>query len=311
MYYFDLHCDTLYELWKNGGQLSQAPGQLSLHLTDGFTHYAQWFALWCGVNPIAPGQGRARLDAMLKTAKRQWEKCRGQLLFCRSAGDLRNSRRQNKCAAFLAIEGAELLDGPEDAVDAARQGVRMVGMTWNHRNQYACPSAVDQEEGLSQEGQRLVSALEEQGILIDVSHLSRRGFWDLTQCAKRPLVATHSNSDSICSHHRNLTNQQFSHMVRTGGLVGLNFYVPFLTAGLTATVDHLVAHLEHFLSLGGENTVAIGADWDGCDRLPEEIRTIADVSVFRERLLQLNYSEDLIHRLFYQNAADFLQKNLQ
>ena len=311
MDYFDLHCDTIYELWKNGGSLSRAPGQLSLKKAAGFSHYAQWFALWCGVNPIAPGHGRARLDAMLEAASRQWEQCRGQILLCRSAADLAESREKGQCAAFLALEGAEFLDKPEDAAYAAQRGIRMVGMTWNHRNQYACPSAIDQQEGLSDQGRHLIAELERQGILIDVSHLSRRGFWDIAQCTHRPLVATHSNADAICPHHRNLTNEQFSHMVRTGGLVGLNFYAAFLTAGTTATVDHVVAHLEHFLSLGGENTVAIGADWDGCDRLPEGIQTIADIPVLQERLLQLNYKEELLDRLFYQNAAAFLQKNLQ
>lgn len=105
-------------------------------------------------------------------------------------------------------------------------------------------------------------------MLVDVSHLSEKGFWDMIELAEKPVLASHSNSFSVCPHPRNLTDDQFRAICDLGGTAGLNLYVPFLTEQPRASFDDLRRHLDHFLELGGEGHIALGADLDGCDRLP-------------------------------------------
>ena len=135
-------------------------------------------------------------------------------------------------------------------------------------------------------------------MLVDVSHLSDPGFWDVLEMARRPVIASHSNARAVCPHTRNLTDEQFTAIIKNQGVVGLNLCREFV--GGREDVDALAAHLEHFLALGGEHTVALGGDLDGCEPV-KGVPDIAGWAVFYERLLQLNYKESLLEHLFYHN----------
>ena len=152
---------------------------------------------------------------------------------------------------------------------------------------------------MSSQGKAFVRRAQALGILIDVSHLSDAGFWDLMEITSAPVVASHSDARALAPHTRNLTDEMFRAIRDTGGFVGVNFYVPFL--GLDGSVDAVLAHLEHFLDLEGEKTVGFGGDWDGCDSLPKGIGGIQDMEKIYERMLQRNYPEALIGDIFYNN----------
>jgi len=136
-------------------------------------------------------------------------------------------------------------------------------------------------------------------MLVDVSHLSDPGFWDVAEELSGPFFASHSNARAVFSHPRNLTDEQFTAIIDHNGVVGLNLYANFL--GERADLDTAIAHLEHWLELGGERTVALGGDLDGCSSLPEGITGIQDLDRLWERLLQRNYSEALVRALFFEN----------
>jgi membrane dipeptidase len=135
-------------------------------------------------------------------------------------------------------------------------------------------------------------------MLVDVSHLSDPGFWDVAEELSGPFFASHSNARAVFSHPRNLTDEQFTAIIDHNGVVGLNLYANFL--GERADLDTAIAHLEHWLELGGERTVALGGDLDGCSSLPEGITGIQDLDRLWE-LLQRNYSEALVRALFFEN----------
>ena len=137
-------------------------------------------------------------------------------------------------------------------------------------------------------------------MLPDVSHLSDAGFWDLAECTNSPIIASHSNSRSVFFHTRNLTDEQFTAIIKKNGIVGLNCYAAFLGEG-SVTMDDLRRHLDHFLALGGEKTVALGGDWDGCDRLPAGFAGNWSWLDFYEYLLRANYAEDLLQDLYFNN----------
>ncbi|MGI6181758.1 MAG: dipeptidase [Agathobaculum sp.] len=319
---FDLHCDTLYECYETGKPLRENDLHINRAAARRYGHYAQFFSLFCGARPPegAAAAGRRclldlpeeqRLDALLETAVREFSANADWLAFCRTADDLTQAAAAGKAAAFLSIEGAELLATDEHVVRAYEAGVRMVAMSWNYRSRYACGAMVDNDEGLTAAGKALVRTCTGLGMLIDVSHLSERGFWDVCEQTDVPFAASHSNSRVMCKHLRNLTDRQCGEIVRRGGLVGLNLYTPFLVRQSDSVIDDAIDHIEHFLSLyGAEKSLALGCDFDGCDLLPAGIDGLADMYKLADRMLALGYKESMVNGLFYDNAFAFVQKML-
>ena len=149
------------------------------------------------------------------------------------------------------------------------------------------------------------------GIILDVSHLSEAGFWDVCVQTEAPFAATHSNSRVCCDHVRNLTDLQFQEILRRGGLVGINLYSPFLRDdGAPAQIDDVLRHIDHFLSLGGQDCLALGADFDGCDSTPEGLQTVADMENLAEAMLSHGYVQSIVNGLFFDNAAAFFTRML-
>ena len=156
----------------------------------------------------------------------------------------------------------------------------------------------------------LVRALDARRMLIDVSHLSDRGFWDVCGLTDRPFVATHSDSRALCRNSRNLTDEQFAEIAQRGGLVGINLYTPFLVRQSDSVLDDAIDHIERFIGMYGERIVALGCDFDGCDQLPVGIEGLGDMYRLADRMLALGYREETVRGLFYDNAFAFIQKML-
>lgn len=318
MKYFDLHCDTLYECYEAGKSLRENDLMIDREKVSRYSHYAQFFALFCGAKAHAPRKRLLldlppdkRLDALLSEAKLQFRDNAHWLSQCFDSDDLDMARAKGKAAAFLSIEGAELLADLAHVQRAYDAGVRMVGLSWNYRNSYAVGAAVDNDAPLTAEGRALVRKLVELGVILDVSHLSEGGFWDLCVQTEAPFLASHSNSRLQCDHLRNLTDLQFSEILRRGGLCGINLYTPFVCkGGAGCTLDDVLRHIEHFMALGGEGCLALGCDFDGCDTLPSGIAGARDLEVFAETLLRHNYLESTVNALFYDNADAFIHRML-
>lgn len=180
----------------------------------------------------------------------------------------------------------------------------MLTLTWNGTCEFGDGAMVTHPKGLTEFGRKAIPKLEQHRIVVDISHASEPLFYDVAEIASKPLVASHSNAKAVCNHPRNLTNEQVQIIKQSGGLIGLNFHPPFLKEDGIATVDDLIAHTEHFLSLDTQDSLAIGSDFDGAD-LPREICGIEGIYAVFERFLQLGYSETLLNKIFYTNAQKF------
>ena len=219
---------------------------------------------------------------------------------CRTARDAEDAWRAGKAAAFLSVEGAEMLDCDIAKLDiAADWGVRALNLTWNFANDLSGSNCERSEQGLSARGRDFLRAMEERGILPDVSHLSDAGTWDVLRWARGPVIASHSNARALCPHRRNLTDDMFRAIRDSGGFVGLNTYLPFVGGG--GTLEDLAGHLEHFLSLDGEKTLGLGGDWDGCDAFPQGITGIESLPGFRDFLRARGWPEELLKDIFSRN----------
>lgn len=300
MRFFDGHCDTILRCYQTGEHLADSKGHWSLDKLDSFIGVAQFFACF-GEPEDMPG--RALWDVFqeeIALFRRELAQNQDRIALCTTAEALEAAWRDGKVAAFLSAEGAELLDCDLGKLETAYGwGLRAVNLTWNHPNVLSGTNAEEPDRGLSPQGRAFVRRAQELGMLVDVSHLSDPGFWDVMEVAEKPVFASHSNSRAICFHPRNLTDEQFTAIIGNHGVAGLNMCDLFL--GPEPTVDTLVAHIEHWCSLGGEKSISLGGDWDGISRPPAGIRGVWDLHKLADRLLQLNYSEEQVNALFYNN----------
>ena len=307
----DLHCDTAVELYlqnksllKNDLQidLKRAPRGKKAYL------YRQFFGFCCVYD--RSGKPRTQEDAealfLQSLAYFEEELRKNSEHIVLDAVSFRYEDR-NKAGAILSLEGPEVIDCDPGRLEwLYEKGFRMTTLTWNYRNKLA--GSCWTGEGLSDQGREFVRQAQRLGIAIDVSHLSDRAFWDLVEITEKPILASHSNSRVCCDCPRNLTDDQFRVIRELGGVVGMNLYAAFLNADGRASFDDVRRQLEHWLSLGGEKTVALGGDLDGCDVLPSGFTGIDSYFELGKYLLQTTSSEDLLLDFFHNNASFFFTK---
>lgn len=299
--YFDAHCDTIYRCLRTGAQLRENDGHLDLRRASAFGRFAQVFALYQDPEEVPQGSTMVREGQLLhQKFLREMEQNRNVIVPCRTGRDVDRAAADGKMAALLSIEGAELLDCRIDRLDMARDwGVRLLNPVWNHANRLSGSNAELPEQGLTSYGRDFVRRMEDCGIYPDVSHISDPGFWDLVRLARGPVVASHSNSRALCPHRRNLTDDMFRAIRDSGGVVGLNLYRPFV--GPAGTMEELTAHVEHFLSLGGEKALCLGGDLDGCGTLAAGMQGVQDMPQLWQALADRGYPRQLLEDLFWNN----------
>lgn len=307
----DLHCDTLTDYTVSTGTidtLDDPKRVLSLSSIPTQVHWVQFFAVFI------PDEYRGQdaidyYESNRLNFLRQMDLFSDRAVCCRGAADLKAAWTAGKTACFLTVENGSALAGSLDRVKLlADQGVRCITLTWNGENEIGSGHTTD--HGLSAFGKALIPALEQNGILVDVSHLNDAGFNDLLTVAQKPFVATHSNSRAICAHKRNLSDDMIREMVRRECLIGLNYFLKFLTDdGVVHSLDDLYRHVEHFFELGAEKCLALGSDFDGA-ALPECLNTPAKAAGLYEYFLSRGLSQELAERIMYRNALDFFRRNL-
>lgn len=297
---FDGHCDTILRCYQDGRGFRANGGHLDLERMKPYGAWAQFFACF-GEPEDMPGKPLWQVfQEEVAIFQREMAENADLVLPCRTAGEAEAAWAQGKAAAFLSAEGAELLDcDPEKLETAYGWGLRAVNITWNHANALSGTNVENPGQGLTEQGRAFVRRAQELGMLVDVSHLSDPSFWDVAELAVKPFFASHSNSRRLCPHPRNLTDEQFTAIIEHHGVAGLNMCDEFL--GPDPTVDTLVSHIEHWFGLGGEENVSLGGDWDGISRPPAGISGIQDLYKLADRLLQMNYPEERVNGLFYNN----------
>ncbi|MGI6256316.1 MAG: dipeptidase [Acutalibacter sp.] len=302
MRYFDLHCDTMTECAEKEIPLRSNSLHVDLDTVKEWEHYIQCYAVWLPDDL----RGDAAWQRFLKVARRfsaeveENQNCLAQL---RDPGDLDTLEAQGRHGAILTVESGAALGGDlEHIKDFKRLGVRMCTLTWNGATELGRGVMAPGTAGLTEFGRKAVKEMERAGILVDLSHASPELFWDVAEIAEKPLVASHSNAKELCGHPRNLTKEQFEAIRKSGGLVGLNFYRAFLNdQPEKASMEDVLRHADYFLSLGGEDVLAMGGDWDGAE-LPEDMPGLASIPKLYERFLR-QYPEALVEKIFYGNAA--------
>lgn len=297
--YFDAHCDTGVPVYFRKKSLRENSFHLDLERLRAFAPAAQVFAVCVHWKPDEPDNALKVFDTLCHEIWRNGDIA----MLCRSSADITKATEQGKIACLLSMEGAEQFGCTLEQLGRLRtKGLSIVHLTWNHDNALS-GAAMDSGAGLTPSGREFVAVAQSMGVVLDMSHLSERGFWDVLELARKPVLAGHSDSRALCDHPRNLTDAQFKALADAGGVAGLNFCRAFL--GLGEDLEAIVAHAEHFLALGGERSVCLGTDYDGIDRLPEGISGAESMGALYEAMLRKNWSETLVRGIFWDNLRAF------
>lgn len=310
---FDAHADTLTEMTDRGYDLDAAPPgrHLDLPRCAGGVLDAQVFT--CFVHPRHVGRGEGsggvgpadRVRAMLATMDRQLARFPERVALCTAQGELAAARAAGKLAAVLAIEGGHALEDDLATLEEFfGRGVRTMTLTWNNSNEWAdgCGDA-GRHGGLTARGREVVAAMEELGMVVDVSHVARTTFDDALAIARRPLIASHSCARALRDHARNLDDDQLRAIAATGGVACVNFYPVFLVSEGDATLEHLLDHLERFLAVAGPRHVGLGADYDGIGVTPLDLPDVAALPRVTEGLLRRGHSPAVVEGVLGANLA--------
>jgi len=285
MYLFDLHCDTLSRCIKQSEPLAFAGGHISLERGSRYARWGQVFAVFVPDNL----QGQAAADHA--DGAMEFYRCQKRII-------------KQVCRPVLAVENGNSLAGDLRRLDLfAERGVRIFALTWNGANELGHGAHCDPALGLTDFGKAAVKRMFRLGIVPDVSHLNEAGFRDVAELAKaqkKPFWATHSNCAAVHPHPRNLEDEQLKAIFESGGLVGINLFTDFL--GGAGTARDVGLHLEHMLGLGGEDCVALGSDFDGCDIHPS-LAGIELLEVLDSELERFGFTESQREKFFWSNAA--------
>ncbi len=299
MQFFDLHCDTLYRAVTENISLDNPNLQVTVEIGIRFNKWCQCMAIWLPDN-ISDKAAEQLFNNAYKKLRAESEK--------HSVCFFESKDKQSDHSFIFTVENGRILQGDLSMIDYLSScSVRMLTLTWNAENCIG-GGADHPHTGLSDFGKACVKKLEENNIIIDISHASDKTVSDVFSIASKPVVASHSNSRTICNHRRNLPDEFFCEIAKRGGIVGLNFHRDFLSASpQSASTKDILLHTEHFLSLGGEDSISIGSDFDGSD-IPKDFNNLQKVPDLYESFLKIGYNEQLVQKIMYTNAYNFFSK---
>ncbi len=328
---WDLHCDTLSELryaQNKGVPISFAHNDLHVDLAKlkQGGYFLQCFAAFINLGRVGDDPLVCALEQIdiFHALMAQYQ---DEIAPVYTAADIKANFAAGKLSAMLTVEEAGCCKGN---LAILRQmyalGVRMMSLTWNHPNEIANPNVAPKDAqhvfpcapntttGLTEQGFAFVAEMERLKMIIDVSHLSDKGFWDVIETTKRPFAASHSNCRALAGHCRNLTDEMIVALANRGGIAGLNFCASFVDGNPNECecrndVALIAKHAAHFKQVGGMDMIALGSDFDGIGRM-DEMKHCGDMPLLAAALRVEGFSEDEVEAIFYRNAMRFFTENL-
>ncbi|SHK44981.1 membrane dipeptidase [Hathewaya proteolytica DSM 3090] len=305
----DMHCDTISVLHEAGMEKRLFSNDLEVDIQkmkNGHSK-AQFFALFLHLESlikkgIAPFEF---VNDMLVRFNEEMELNRDFIRHAKNLQDMEENEKQGLMSAFLTIEEGGALEGSiENLREIHSKGVSLITLTWNFENELGYPNCNPEtmNKGLKERGIEFVEAMNEFNMLIDVSHLSDGGFYDVLKHSRKPFVASHSNARSITNHPRNMTDDMIKALSNKGGVMGLNFCSAFLNEkDRVSRIEYMVEHLKHIRNIGGIDVMAMGTDFDGigCEL---EMKNIGEMNKLVDALQKANFTENDIEKIFHKNV---------
>ena len=295
---FDAHCDTINVIFDDDETLLKNTKMVNKNMLEMYKGYIQVFATW-----VSPKKEHTCLQQALERSEKFFEVTdEAGFTVIKDKKTLSDVVEGNKTGAILAIEDGAALAGSLKVLRALyRIGYRAVTLTWNGENELGEGAAESNGGGLTDFGKSVVREMNSLGMVVDVSHLSERGFWDVMEQTSKPVMASHSNSKTICSHARNLSDEQIKALIKNRGVMGINLFPKFLNDSGKADVTDILRNIEYVLALGGENVLGIGTDFDGISYVPFGVENASMLYKIFDETKKIGYSDDLIEKITHKN----------
>ncbi len=312
---FDLHCDTAFALlgddFCRAGSLRENDLHIDLNRAAKLPGYAQCFACFTTSNGADTSE-RLSIDPVqlfereLATFHRELERNSDKIQQAFTAKDIENNLAKGIMSGILTIEGpAGFGYDPALLEDLYKVGFRITTLGWNEKNILAGSHVTG--GGLTDLGKEYVKEAQRLGMIIDVSHISDEAFWDIMNITDAPIIASHSNSRTVHNVSRNITDEMFSAICNTGGVVGINLYAPFV--GDSADIDAVCNHIFHFISIDHHGKhIALGGDLDGGYPLPDGFFGIQDYPKVAEKLIERGLDTQTVKNIFWNNAVGVIER---
>jgi membrane dipeptidase len=250
-----------------------------------------------------------RFWRQLECARRLAAENASELALARTADEIRAARASGRIALFLGVEGSYAIDDDIDAGVSrlAEAGVRFLGPLWERDSACgtSCRTPAARDAGLTDRGRALMRACNEAGILLDVSHASKKTFWDMMEASRTAPFSSHSGAAGVKDHPRNLDDDQIRAVAQRGGIVGVIFVAAYL-GGAFCSLEAVADHIEHVVAVGGPDCVALGSDFDGFMPLPRGLRDAADLPRLTELLWRRGWRAPELDKLLGENALRYL-----
>ena len=309
---FDLHCDTALALlgksMNEAGDLRKNELHIDLERASKLGGYAQCFACfttpsmqeWAKESPVSI------FEQELATIQREVEKNKDLISIARSAAEIEANQAAGKMSAILTLEGTAGINYDVERLESVHDtGFRIVSLGWNEKNSLTGSHVTG--GGLTDQGRVFVKEAQRLGMLMDVSHISDEGFWDMIKVTQAPIIATHSNSRSVWNNSRNLTDDMFRAIVETGGVAGYNACADF--TGENPTVDTICDHIFHFMELDPTGKhIALGGDLDGVSKMPAGFDGVQSWPVLAQRLMERGLSEETVMNIYWNNVLGVMKR---
>ncbi|KPU45718.1 membrane dipeptidase (peptidase family M19) [Oxobacter pfennigii] len=300
----DFHCDTILELTDRAdcGNLRNNILSIDIEKMKRSNYKAQFFAMFVNLEEVEDSLERAL--SMIDKFYLELEENKDYISIATSHDEFAANEREGKMSAFLTIEEGGAIKGKlENLRNFYRLGVRLITLTWNYPNEIGYPNHgyTYKDKGLTSFGGEVVAEMNRLGMIIDVSHLSDEGFYDVARLSKKPFIASHSNARAVWEHTRNLTDDMIKILAQKGGVTGINFANVFLGDSKVSRVEDMVKHIKHIKNTGGIGVVSLGTDFDGIER-SLEIDNAGEMDKLITGLKKESFTEDEIDKILYKNA---------
>lgn len=332
----DLHCDTIEKAFDEKIKLDDQ--KLSFNTVEARQNlpHIQCLATFVHSKYSKGKDGFKRANEIIDNFYKIYNS--EELFVIKSKEDLESNQLKTKIGAILSIENGTAISGNLDNIKKLyNKGIRMMGIVWNDDNDLACGALTKNDTGLTELGKEYIKELYKQKIIIDVSHASKKTFWDtckivndenisldkkkiinnhtknsiIAKNVEYPIIASHSNAQKLCNHPRNLDDEQIKQIAKIGGVVGICFNKIFLNNNSKANVEDIVNHIDYIVNLVGIDYVSFGSDFDGLEKehILEDVKGVKDYHIIINELKKRGYKQEDIDKICYKNFVRLIQKS--
>ena len=300
----DLHCDTIQRAKDENLSLTDSKLAVNLKETQGNLPYIQCMGTFINPKYNIKDGGFKRTNSIIDNFYELYKKEQDKIYIIKNKKGLISKEFNNKTGVILTIENGSAISSNLDNIKILyKKGIRMMGTVWNEDNELASGANTKNDKGLTELGKKYIQELEKNNIIIDVSHMSKKSFYDTLNNCNGPIIASHSCTNAICQHYRNLDDEQIKQIAKRNGTIGICFYNLFLTKEPKATVKDLVKHIDYIANLVGIDYISIGTDFDGVEKEHqlEDIKSVKDMYKLILELEKQGYSEIDIEKITSKN----------